>query len=42
MLELDERAFYRYLAKTHGQGRELFRERDIEAIEFEAHNLKDE
>jgi len=40
MLELDECTFYRYLAKTHGQDRELFRKQDIEAIEFEAHKLK--
>jgi len=41
MLQLSEPTFYRYLAKIHAQDRELFLQRDFEAIEFEVHNIKD-
>jgi hypothetical protein len=41
MLNLLPATFYRYLDKIHAQDRELFLQQDIEAIEFEAHTLKD-
>jgi hypothetical protein len=41
ILQLSEPTFYRYMAKIHAQDRELHKQQDREAMEFETHNLKD-